>query len=177
MTGGVSAPPAECDCQRACEIIDSLEPCCDDDRKAFERHLATCPECRAASEIEPLLRGSIAPARLPSPGSSFEADLIETLEIDQHPREVRRERWIGVGWVALAGLAALGIGLFRTELVVTFERIMLQTAGQVRIARLLGPLLEQIGSSVTFTMPSLAIFLTGLMALASAAAIGVVWKR
>lgn len=90
------------------------EPLAPEVRLAHERHLESCPECKAAVlEAQRVLAGIDEPALQPSP--DFDARLFEKLDaIDSAAKtESRREWWRSLlgpaRWALVAGPAAAGL--------------------------------------------------------------------
>jgi len=68
-------------CRTARELIDSAQPLSINEHSRLEAHIALCPNCAAAADLEDVLRETIAPAVLPSPSAGFEVALMADLDL------------------------------------------------------------------------------------------------
>ncbi len=72
-------------CNDALDLIDNLSVVSASTNNRLTFHINKCPECRAASILEPSFRTAIAPAILPTPSLSFEARLASKLSFTPAP--------------------------------------------------------------------------------------------
>lgn len=75
-----------------------------DARAALDRHLESCPDCRAELDALRWTRAQLTPLREAAVPAGFEALLQDAMAAAEAPGEVRARRWMGP---IAAGLAAL----------------------------------------------------------------------